>query len=192
MGCKFNNLIKRPDLPCILSLVDSMESFYFSPQLKKTAMRYLILIVVVLSSCTGTLTDEQRKKMKENMAQGEIKKVTEAEITDATFTWGRKLATTIEKKDRLLTNTPFLDSLARAEGVEIVSLQTNSPGLRHIEKQLLEAYTSSTGGENVQKMGSDSLLYTKPVFREHPDGSTEFLKAIAIRFTRKQIVLSIK
>jgi hypothetical protein len=155
-------------------------------------MRSLIILCLLITACTGTLTDEQRKKMKENMAQGEIKKVTESEITDATFTWGRKLASAIEAKDRLLTNNAFIDSLAQAEGVEIVALQTNSEGLRAIEKQLLEAYTSSAGGENVQKMGADSLLYTKPVFREHPDGSTEFLKAIAIRFTRKQIVLSIK
>ncbi|MBN8651147.1 MAG: hypothetical protein J0L67_06960 [Cytophagales bacterium] len=155
-------------------------------------MRYLILIGVVLCSCTGTLTDEQRKKIKENMAQGEIKKVTEAEITDATYSWGRKLASIIEKQDRMLTNQSFLDSLATVEGVEILSLQPSSLNLRSIEKQLLEAYNSSAGGENVQKMGTDSLLYTKPVFREHPDGSTEFLKAISVRFTRKQIVLSIK
>lgn len=154
-------------------------------------MRYLILIGVVFCSCTGTLTDEQRKKIKENMAQGEIKKVTEAEITDATFTWGRKLAATIEKKDRLLGNQLFLDSLAMAENVEILSLQESQQGLREIEKQLLEAYSGNMGSDNVQKMGTDSLLYTKPIFREHPDGSTEFLKAIAIRFTRKQIVLSI-
>jgi hypothetical protein len=155
-------------------------------------MRYLILIGAVLCSCTGTLTDEQRKKIKENMAQGEIKKLTEAEITDATYNWGRKLTGIIEKQDRMLTNQPFLDSLATVEGVEILSLQPGSLNLRSIEKQLLEAYSSSAGGENVQKMGTDSLLYTKSVFREHPDGSTEFLKAIAIRFTRKQIVLSIK
>jgi len=49
------------------------------------------------------------------MALNELRKVTEAEITDATFKWGRKLAVTIEKKDRLLSNTLFLDSLAVAE-----------------------------------------------------------------------------
>jgi hypothetical protein len=155
-------------------------------------MRYLILIGVALCSCTGTLTDEQRKKIKQNMAEGEIKKVTEAEITDATYNWGRKLASTIEKQDRMLTNQTFLDSLASVDGVEILALHASSQNLRAMEKLLLEAYSNSTGGENVQKMGPDSLLYTKPVFREHPDGSTEFLKAIAIRFTRKQVVLSIK
>ncbi|MCW5912454.1 MAG: hypothetical protein KIT62_15405 [Cyclobacteriaceae bacterium] len=155
-------------------------------------MKYLVLACVILSSCTGTLTEEQRKKMKENMAQGEIKKVSEAEITDATYSWGRKLAAKIEKQDRMLTNTLFLDSLAKAEDVEILPLQSNREGLRKVEKELLEAYTVSAGGDNVQKMGTDTLLYTKPVFREHPDGSTEFLKAIAIRFTRKQVVLSIK
>ncbi|MBN8576368.1 MAG: hypothetical protein J0L66_05465 [Cytophagales bacterium] len=155
-------------------------------------MRALIFICIVLCSCTGTLTDEQRKKMKENMALGEIKKVTESEITDATLTRGRKIAVTIESNDRLLTNAAFIDSLAKAEGVEILALHQNQVGMRQIEKQLLEAYAGSTGTENVQKMGPDSLLYTNPIFREHPDGSTEFLKAVAIRFTRKQIVLSIK
>lgn len=155
-------------------------------------MRYLILLAAFLSSCTGSLTDEQRKKMKDNMALTELKKVTEAEITESAFVWGRKLATTIEKKDRLLSNKLFLDSLAFANHVEILSLQKSQEGLRQIEKQLLDAYSSNTGSDNVQKMGPDSLLYTKPVFREHPDGSTEFLKAIAIRFTRKQLVLALK
>jgi hypothetical protein len=155
-------------------------------------MKYLALICIVSIGCTGSLTDEQRKKMKDNMALNEIKKVTEAEVTDAAFSWGRKLAATIEKKDRLLSNPSFLDSLAVAESVEIISLQENQQGLRGIEKQLLEAYAGNMGSDNVQKLGVDSLLYTKPIFREHPDGSTEFLKAIAIRFTRKQVVLSIK
>jgi hypothetical protein len=49
-------------------------------------MRSLIILLLI-TACSGTLTDEQRKKIKENMAHGEIKKVTESEITDATFTW---------------------------------------------------------------------------------------------------------
>jgi hypothetical protein len=62
-----------------------------------------------------------------------------------------------------------------------------------VEKQLLEAYASQAhDADNVQKMGPDSLLYTKPLMRERPDGSTEFIKAIGIRMTRKEIILSIK
>jgi len=51
---------------------------------------------------------------------------------------------------------------------------------------------SGQGSDNIQKIGPDSLLYTKPIMREHPDGSTEFMKALGIRMTRKQIVLTIK
>lgn len=154
----------------------------------------LLLLFVFVTACTGTLTDEQRKKIKENMEQGKIKKVTDAEITEAAFKFGRGIASVQEKKDKTLTNQAFLDSLSRAFDVEIISLQTGSTSLRGIEKQILEAYTQSVPGtsDNVQKMGSDSLIYTKPIVREHPDGSLEFIKALGIRMTRKQIVLGIE
>ena len=65
--------------------------------------------------------------------------------------------------------------------------------MRGVERLVMEAYAEGSGSsDNIQKMGLDSLLYTKPILREHPDGSTEFLKAIGIRMTRKQVVLSIK
>jgi len=41
-------------------------------------------------------------------------------------------------------------------------------------------------------MGNDTLIYTKPLMREHPDGSTEFLKALGIRMLKKQLILTIK
>jgi len=57
----------------------------------------------------------------------------------------------------------------------------------------LNAYQANTkASDNIQKMGIDTLLYTKPITREHPDGSTEFLKALGIRITKKQIILAIK
>ena len=61
-----------------------------------------------------------------------------------------------------------------------------------MERQLLEAYQAGTGtSDNIQKMGTDSLLYTKPLMHEH-SGKSEFIKVLGIRITRKQIVLSIK
>jgi hypothetical protein len=154
---------------------------------------YSLLILVLIFSCTGTLTDEQRKKMKENMEMNEIKKATDAEITEAAFQFGRQTALIIQKRDKTLSNQSFLDSLSQALEVEIFALQSGNQNLRSVERQLLEAYTSEVqSSDNIQKMGPDSLLYTKPLVREHPDGSTEFTKAIGIRMTKKQIVLKIK
>ena len=127
------------------------------------------------------------------MKQGEIKKVSDAQLTEAAFDYGRKIATVIFAKDKTLTNLRLQDSLGQAYRVELVSIQDSNKSLRGVEKQLLEAYASQAhDADNVQKMGPDSLLYTKPLMRERPDGSTEFIKAIGIRMTRKEIILSIK
>ncbi len=157
-------------------------------------MKYFsLLILILIFSCTGTLTDEQRKKMKENMEMNEIKKATDAEITEAAFQFGRQTALIIQKRDKTLSNQSFLDSLSQALEVEIFALQSGNQNLRSVERQLLEAYASEVqSSDNIQKMGPDSLLYTKPLVREHPDGSTEFTKAIGIRMTKKKIVLKIK
>jgi hypothetical protein len=68
--------------------------------------------------------------------------------------------------------------------------------LRKVERLVIEAYTSGADpqnlGDNLQRMGNDSLLYTKPLMKERPDGSLEFDKAIALRIPKKQIILSIK
>lgn len=157
-------------------------------------MKYSVLVIALaMVSCTGSLSDEQRKRIKESMEQGEIKKVSEAQVTEAAFVLGRKVAAILDKRDKTLTNTVLLDSLSQALRIEIVSVQEENQHLRGVERQLMEAYKSGgVSTDNIQKMGADSLLYTKPILREHPDGSTEFIKALGIRMTRKQVVLSIK
>jgi len=156
-------------------------------------MKYtLSLLLFLISSCTGSLTDDQRKKIKEDMAIHEIKKVTDAEVTEAAIRYGQQIAAVIVREDKTLSNQPFLDSISQVYQVEIVALQESNQKLRAVENQILEAYASGQGSDNIQKMGPDSLLYTKPIMREHPDGSTEFIKALGIRMTRKQIVLTIK
>jgi hypothetical protein len=158
-------------------------------------MKYLIpLLLLALLSCKGSLTDEQRKKIRENMDQGEIKKVTDSEITEAAYDYGREISSIVQSVDKLLLNSSKIDSLAKIYNVELITLsQDKLQNLRPMERQVLDAYLSGGGlTDNIQKLGTDSLLYTKPILREHPDGSTEFLKALGIRMTRKQIVLSIK
>jgi hypothetical protein len=157
-------------------------------------MKYSVLLfVAVLVSCTGSLSDSQKKRIKESMEQGQIKKVSEAQVTEAAFAFGRNVAGIVNKSDKNLANTTLLDSLSQAYQVEIVSLQPGNQTMRSVERQLLEAYMSGgASDDNIQKMGTDSLLYTMPIVNEKPDGSTEFLKALGIRMTRKQVVLSIK
>jgi hypothetical protein len=125
-----------------------------------------------------------------------IKKISDAELTEAAFNYGRSLAKTIELKDKSLNNRKFLDSLGKSCGVEIFSMHPNDSFLRGVEKKIIEAYTSGSDlsgiGDDLQKMGTDSLIYTKPLLIERPDGSLEFTHALAIRIPKKQVILSIK
>ncbi len=160
-------------------------------------MKKIVLIsLVLLSSCGGTLTEEQRKKARESIEEGQLKRVTESEMTEASFALGRTIAMLIEKKDHYLTNPSFLDSLGKVYRVEITSLQPGDSTSRAVEQQIIEAYIAGTGkvelNDNIQKLGKDSILYTKPILRELVDGSVEFSKALGIRMARKEIVLSIK
>lgn len=159
-------------------------------------MKYLSLcLLLIFFSCGGKLSDEQRKKLKDRMEEDEIKRLTDSQITEAAFSYGRSIAAQIEKQSPSFTNKRLADSLAKSYEVKIITLQTGDSALIEIEKQLIEAYTSVDGTEltdNIQRLGGDSLLYTKPIMRERPDGSLEFMKAIAIHMPKKKVILSIK
>lgn len=159
-------------------------------------MNKMVIIVSVLAviavGCGGSLSSEQRKKIRDNMEAGAIKKVSDAELTEAAFAYGRLIG----KEVKSSSDQKTIDSLQQAFGVEILYMQPGDSMLRSVEKQIIEAYTSGTGtvdiGDNIQKMGNDSILYTKPVMIERPDGSLEFTKALGIRMPKKRIILSIK
>jgi hypothetical protein len=160
-------------------------------------MRILLaMMVIFLCSCGGSLSSEQRKKMRENMEAKSIKKISDAELTEAALDYGRSLTRRIASRDKNLINRKFLDSLQAAFGVQIFAMKPTDSLLRGVEKQIIEAYTSggdlSAIGDNLQKLGPDSLLYTKPLMIERPDGSLEFNKALAIRMTKRQIILTMK
>lgn len=135
-----------------------------------------IVSVMLLSvmACGGKLSDEQRKQLREGMKSQEIKVVTEAEITEEALRQGREILLAVEK-DSLKS-----DSAARASGAIVRWLDPEGKNAGLIESQLLEAYIMSavTGAqENIQKAGADSLIYTKPVVEEMPDG-TIYLKGV--------------
>jgi hypothetical protein len=155
-----------------------------------------VTIVFVAISCGGSLTDEQRKKAREEREASQIRKVTDAELTEASFEYGRQLIAAIESKDKSFTNQTLIDSLESAYHVRIAPLVPGDSLLLEIESQIIEAYTTGAGqvqlNDDVQKLGADSLLYTKPVMRELPDGQVEFVRAIGIHMPKKYVVLSIK
>lgn len=156
---------------------------------------WLLLALLVLASCGGTLSDEQRKKLHDRMKEDEIKYVSPGELTDAAFALGRSIATTIAKKDPGMANQKLLDSLELALKVKIRSIHPGDSAVAGIESQLIEAYMTSSGPseitDNIQKLGADTLLYTKPIVRERPDGSVEFARALSIHMPVKVIVMSI-
>ena len=155
--------------------------------------RISIVCLLILAGCGGSLTDEQRKQMRENMEASEIRKVTDAELTDAAFAFGRQISGLIQTTGNDVT---LIDSLEQEFGVKILFLEPADSMLAQVEQQLIEAYTSGSGvvelTDNVQNLHNDTLLYTKPVLRELPDGTTEFTRALGIRMPVKSVVLSIE
>ena len=157
-------------------------------------MKKIILVLIVCAGCGGKLSEEQRKKLHEGMATQDIKRVSDAELQEAALSYGQSVMRDVERTDASLQAKPKIDSIGRANKVRIYSLVPSDAELREIEKQLVDAYVSGAGAgqvnDNLQKVGEDSLLYTKPIFKENKDGSLQFSHAIGILMAKKAIVLS--
>ncbi len=151
--------------------------------------KLLIISFVLLTACGGSLSDEQRKRMREASGQQAIVKVTEAEILDAAFVKGRSVMS------RLRESNPDTSKVSAEETVRIHWL---APGKAHgleIEQQLIEAYLNSllTGTplqDNVQKIGEDSLLYTNPVVITRADSSIEIKGTWNIWMSKRELILA--
>lgn len=142
-----------------------------------------------LTACGGSLSDEQRKQMREGSENQAIIRVTEAEILDAAFVKGRGVMS------RLSESNPDTSKVSTEETVKIHWL---APGKEHgleIEQQLIEAYLNSmlTGTplqDNVQKIGEDSLLYTNPVVITRADSSIEIKGTWNIWMSKRELILA--
>jgi len=155
---------------------------------------YLALVTIVCLSCGGSLSSEQRKKIRSNMEAKSLKKISDVEIAEAALAYAQNIAKVIEGSGR--SDQKFLDSLDKVYDVEVVFMTSGDSKLRAVERQVIEAYasigSSTIPGENLQKMGNDSLLYTKPKFEKSQKGSLEFSKALALRIHKKAVILSIQ
>ncbi len=152
-------------------------------------MRWIIpVLIFVVAGCGGSLSDEQRKEMREARKSQSIQKLSEAEITEQAYSTGRLIAGIVEKNPRLT------DSLSTTYHAVIRWLDPAAATASEIEKQVFEAYlnsaiTGSPVSDNVQRIGTDSLLYTKPVTTELPDGSVQVKGTWSVKLSRKEVVL---
>ena len=132
--------------------------------------------------------------MQDGIAGQEIRRVTDAELHEAGMRFGTDVMRDIERIDKHLLKKREIDSIAVARGILIMSLTPGDGSLQKVEQALVEAYiagaAAGTATDNLQSLGTDSLLFTRPVFRLHPDGSQEFTHAIGIRVAKRTIVLS--
>ena len=109
-----------------------------------------IVISLIASACGGSLSKEQREKIRENMEAGELRKVSDAELTEAAFAYGRSIVKAVNGK----SDKKLIDSLEKKFGVEIIYMQPGDSMLRSVEKQIIEAYTSGATpdlADNIQK-----------------------------------------
>jgi hypothetical protein len=156
----------------------------------------VMLLFFILVSCGGSLSDEQRKAMREKMEENKIVRVTEVEIMEAAFANGRQ---TIQILETLEGNSMKLDSFLKRNHGRIQYLKPGDPGAGALERQLLDAYLADHSGtlqDNVQKARNsrgdfDSLLYTKPVTRKLADGSQKLDGVWNVWLPKKALVLDI-
>ena len=161
-----------------------------------SAMKFSPFILLIIIACGGSLSDEQRKQMRENMEMNKIMKITEVEITEAAFAEGRDIMKTLE---RFSSDSAKLDSFLKINEGKVRFVQPGTSNARLLEQQLVDAYIADESGslqDNVQKVRNDdgdfdTLLYSKPVVRKLPDGSEQLEGVWNIWLPKKELVLGI-
>lgn len=175
----------------LLKQIHAFEFFRMIPVFSFSA-------VMLLSSCGGSLSDEQRKKFREKMDSEQIVRVTDIEIMAAALDQGRVI-------HKILEDVQFqpakIDSIENARKVNIRLLIPGKSNALALEQELIDAYINAltTGDmqENIQKVwiddskqDYDSILYTKPKLVKRDDGVEELEGIWNIYLSRKDVVLN--
>lgn len=155
-----------------------------------------VILVFILVGCGGSLSDEQRKQMREKMEMNRIVRVTDAEIMEAAFAEGRSIVAIL---DNLKPDAARLDSFVEINGGRIRFVEPGASNARALEQQLIEAYLADESGsmqDNVQEKRNaqgdyDSLLYTRPVTKKRSDGSEQLEGVWNIWLSKKELILGI-
>jgi len=154
------------------------------------------MLSLLLFTCGGSLSDEQRKQMREKMEENKIVRITEVEILEASFSTGREIVKTL---DSLRSDSAKLDSFLKSSKERIRYIEPGRSTARALEQQLIDAYLADESGslqDNVQKLRNaggdfDSLLYTKPVVKKLPDGTDHLEGVWNIWLAKKDMVLEL-
>jgi hypothetical protein len=150
-----------------------------------------IVVILFLTHCGGSLSNEQRQEMHEARSKQEIRKVSDAELMEETIQRGKALT---QKAILVANDGDRLSKLARDNRATIRHVEVGAKNALEIEKQIIDAYVlSAMSGdlpENVQMIGEDSLMYTLPD-TENLNGAVEIKGIWSITFAKKDIILSI-
>lgn len=152
-----------------------------------------VFVLLTLLGCGGSLSEEQRRQLREAQEHQAIRRINEADLLAEAFTRGREIAEIL--RDRKPEELP-LDSIGQANQVVIRWRALAHSDALDIERQLIEAYVvaASTGSaiaDNVQRLGTDTLLYTLPITRYRPDSVLEVAGVWSIRMATRNVVLGI-
>ena len=155
----------------------------------------VLITLLIAAGCGGSLSDEQRKAVRERMGENKIVRITEAEITEAAYAEGRLLVLIL---DSLAHDSARLEAFMEKRPETIRYITLNATNARALEKQLIDAYLADESGsyqDNVQKVRNasgdfDSLLYTKPVVTQLPDGADQLEGVWNIWLSRKALILN--
>lgn len=161
-------------------------------------MKYVyVLALVFCLGCGGSLSDEQREKIREGMELQKIVKVSDAEIMAEALEKGQAVHKTLR-----LASPTAADSIAGLYRVKINFAVPGQKNSRQLEQELIEAYingiAAGSSQENLQKIWTspakdnyDSLLYTFPQLVIHPDGVEELKGIWNVYIAKKDVVLDI-
>jgi hypothetical protein len=149
---------------------------------------FLLFVPFLFSGCNPDrvqLSDEA----KERMANGKIKRVTNADLTDAVDSWGEQMVAIAEREAAAklaagtsatevcnLAQLPKTQTLARRYGVRISLLgaaDVQNPQLATKEREVLDAYLYNAENKlpqtsNIQRIGDTLLVYNAVVPTEAP------------------------
>ena len=122
-------------------------------------MRILFFcLILLITSCGGSLSDEQRKALKKEMNDREIKKVSEEEIFEKAYVLGRSYVKQLKG-----TNS---GAVARKNNIQVRFADSTAISLPEKYRSIWEAYILAPEGtelkDNVQDNG-DTLIYSSPV-----------------------------
>ena len=157
--------------------------------------KYLLVSAIIFLGCEGQLSEEQRKRMHEQMELHKIKKISDTEITEAAFARGRSLMKAINDVGQ---DSSRIDSIVLQSRGKIRWIVPGKGNILALEQQLIDAYLADDTGEikdNVQELRhgaekSDSILYTKPVVTKMADGSERFEGVWNVWLSKKELILA--